>query len=97
MLRVHLQVYVNVGKLKSTLMVSLSQYYKPCLTRSLYYKLCYCRAIFEVVTALFDLEYFIKMEEGGWLGGDIYLFMSVKNDFNFMLFYSTTNNCTTCV
>jgi hypothetical protein len=30
------------------------------LTRSLYYKLCYCRAIFEVVTALFDLEYFIK-------------------------------------
>ena len=60
MLRVHLQVYVNVGKLKSTLMVSLSQYYKPCLTRSLYYKLCYCRAIFEVVTALFDLEYFIK-------------------------------------
>jgi hypothetical protein len=30
MLRVHLQVYVNVGKLKSTLMVSLSQYYKPC-------------------------------------------------------------------
>ena len=64
MLRVHLHVYVNVGKLKSALIVSLSQYYKPCnILPDLNTTSCVTAvlAIFEVVvTALFDLEYFIK-------------------------------------
>ena len=52
MLRVHLHVYVNVGKLKSTLIVSLSQYYKPCnILPDLYTTSCVT-----AVLAIFSVE-----------------------------------------